>query len=81
MIPLNSTSERIRNAIVAAIPDAKVVVTPGGPGHFRLEVTSASFEGQSTIAKQRAVLQAIRELMAGDGAPVHAIDTLITKTP
>ncbi len=72
---------QLDEAIRAGIPDAEVVVTIGSPGHFSLEVTSASFEGQSLLQKQRSVYSTIKDLMAGDAAPVHAIDRLETKVP
>ncbi|MBS2034057.1 BolA family transcriptional regulator [bacterium] len=45
--------------------------SPGtGESHFEVELTSASFEGMSKVARQRAVYQTLREEMAG---PVHAL--------
>ncbi len=77
MININ---ESIRDSIVVAIPDA-VVHVQGSGGHFVIEVTSAVFEGKSLLQKQRLVYRSIKELMAGDSAPVHAVDTLVTKLP
>ena len=71
----------LRTAIAAALPDARVQVTPSSPGHFEIEVVSAAFAGKSMLQQQQLVYGAIRELMAGDSAPVHAIDRLRTKTP
>jgi stress-induced morphogen len=72
---------QIEAAILGAIPDAKVVVDQPSGGHFTIEVESTVFEGKSLLAKQRLVYSAIKELMAGDHAPVHAVDKLITKLP
>lgn len=72
---------QIEAAILGAIPDAKVVVDQPSGGHFTIEVESIVFEGKSLLAKQRLVYSAIKELMAGDHAPVHAVDKLITKLP
>lgn len=72
---------QIEAAILGAIPDAKVVVAQPSGGHFTIEVESPVFEGKSLLAKQRLVYSAIKELMAGDRAPVHAVDKLITKIP
>lgn len=72
--------EEIENAVKSAIPDAEVEVEGGG-GHFALRVVSPIFEGKNRVARQRLVLGALKELMAGDRAPVHAIDRLITETP
>lgn len=71
--------EEIRALIVAALPDADVEVQTGGGGHYALRVRSAAFEGKNRVAQQRMVLSAIKSLMDGDMAPVHAIDTLITE--
>ena len=49
----------------------------GGESHFRVEIVSAAFEGQSRIARQRLVYQALKdELDAG----LHAL-ALTTLTP
>jgi len=70
----------IENAVRGAIPDAKVHADGGG-GHYVVEVVSPVFEGKSTLQRHRLVLSALAPLMAGDAAPVHAVDTLIAKTP
>ncbi len=50
---------------------------PGGESHFRVEIVSAVFEGQSRIARQRRVYEILAdELEAG----VHALG-LKTLTP
>ena len=71
-------SERIKAAIEAAIEDAHVVVKCGSPGHFEIDVTSTIFEGKSMVKQQQLVYAAIKDLMAGDNAPVHAVDRLRT---
>jgi stress-induced morphogen len=73
--------DQLRRAIVTALPDAVVVVTPGSPGHFSLVVTSGAFAGQGRLARQKLVYQAIAGLMQGERAPVHAIDNLKTLAP
>ena len=72
-------SAALRAAIVDALPDARVAVTPNSPGHFEIEVASPAFAGKSMVQQQQLVYGAIKQLMAGDGAPVHAIDRLRTK--
>jgi len=72
-----SITDAIREAIVAAIADADVLVSGGG-GHFSIEVTSAVFAGKNRVESQRLVYGAIAHLMKGDLAPVHAVDTLRT---
>ncbi|MBL4689293.1 MAG: BolA family transcriptional regulator [Nannocystaceae bacterium] len=67
----------IKEAIAAEIEPAKIEVEGGG-GHYRIEVMSTAFDGKSRVAKQRMVLSAIAHLMKGDGAPVHAVDSVKT---
>lgn len=71
----------LHEAVASQLPDAAIEVTIGSPGHYSLAVTSAEFAGKTPVAKQRLVYSAIRHLMAGDSAPVHAIDKLITRDP
>ena len=71
----------LRRAVQAALPDADVEATAGSPGHFSLHVVSAAFAGLPRVRQQQRVYAAIAHLMAGDAAPVHAIDQLITRTP
>ena len=68
----------LREAILGAIPGASIDVTPGSPGHFEIRVASKSFAGQSMVQQQQRVYAAIKDLMAGDTAPVHAVDRLRT---
>ena len=42
----------------------------GGETHFDVTVVSAAFEGRSRVARQRLVLDALSEELAG---PVHAL--------
>ena len=70
----------IKSKILEAIPDA-VVTVDGGGGHFTIEVTSVVFEGKNTLQRQRMVYKAIWDLMAGDNAPLHAVDSMVCKTP
>jgi stress-induced morphogen len=68
----------LRQAIETAIGGATVEVIPASPGHFEINVTSETFAGQSMVQQQQRVYAAIKELMRGDDAPVHAIDRLQT---
>lgn len=72
--------EALRAAIVERIPDAQVEVSGGG-GHYTLAVVSTAFAGKGLVDAQRLVYGAIAHLMKGDDAPVHAIDSLRTRTP
>lgn len=78
--PPSETSERIREAVEAAIPGSRVEATGMG-GHFEIRVVSEVFEGKSTLAKHRLVLGAIADLMKGEDAPVHAVDKIETLLP
>jgi BolA protein len=49
----------------------------GGESHFRVEIVSAAFEGQSRIARQRLVYQALKDELDGG---LHAL-ALTTLTP
>lgn len=73
-----SIADALEQAILKAVPDAKVEVITSGGGHYSLQVRSPSFKDRSTLERHRMVYGAIAPLMAGDAAPVHAIDTLKT---
>ena len=75
-----SVIDALRGAIEESIPNAKAVVLGGG-GHFQIEVISSAFDGKSLLERQRLVYGAIGHLMRGDTAPVHAVDSLKTRTP
>ena len=53
----------------------------GGGGHYTIAVTSEAFRGKGLVESQRMVYGAITHLMAGDLAPVHAVDSLKTRVP
>ena len=52
----------------------------GGGGHFSIDIASPAFAGKNMLASHRMVLQAIEHLMRGDLAPVHAVDSIKTRT-
>ena len=74
----DSVQDGIKSAICAALPDAEVQVSGSGGGHFTIAVASAAFAGKSTMESHRLVYAAIAPLMKGEGAPVHAVDSLKT---
>lgn len=75
-----SVIEQATAAIQDALPGAAVSVRGGG-GHFEIEVSAEQFAGKRLLERQRLVLSAIAHLMKGDAAPIHAVDTLVCKTP
>ena len=75
-----SIIDAVRAAIERQIPDSRAEVNGGG-GHFNIEVTSPVFAGKNMLESQRMVYGAIANLMKGDRAPVHAVDSLKTRTP
>ena len=71
--------EQIKQAIEKSIPDSRAMI--GGDGrHFEIRVVSKEFHGKRTLEKQRMVYSALKELMDGSNAPVHAIAKLETLT-
>lgn len=50
---------------------------PGGESHFRVEVVSPAFEGQSRVARQRRIYEILADELRGG---VHAL-ALTTLTP
>lgn len=75
-----SIEDAITTAIKAKMPDAAVEVSGGG-GHWRIGVVSTAFADKSMLEQQRLVLGAIKHLLAGNSPPIHAVDSLTTKTP
>lgn len=74
-----SVTEAVKKAIEEAIEGSKAEVTGEG-GHFSIVVTSRTFEGKSMLRSHQMVLAAIAHLMKGDTAPVHAVDSLKTRS-
>jgi acid stress-induced BolA-like protein IbaG/YrbA len=73
-----SVTDAVKKAVEEKIPGSVAEVTGGG-GHYNVVVTSKAFEGKSMLESHRLVLGAIAHLMAGDMAPVHAVDSIKTK--
>jgi acid stress-induced BolA-like protein IbaG/YrbA len=75
-----SIPDAVTTSIQSKMPDAKVEVSGGG-GHWSIAVVSTAFEGKSLLEKQRMVMSAIKHLLDGASPPIHAVDSLVTKTP
>ena len=73
-------TEQVQACILEALPGAEVEVQ-GASGHFDIVVRWEQFEGQRILQRQRVVYRAIKHLMAGDDAPVHAVDRMVCDTP
>lgn len=73
-------AQQLAQAIERALPGSRAGVQIGSPGHFELEVTSSALVGLSRVKQQQTVYAAIAHLMAGDEAPVHAIDRMTIRT-
>jgi acid stress-induced BolA-like protein IbaG/YrbA len=82
-LPEGATGEQVCAAVKAALEEsitgATAVVRMGSPGHFEIEVVGAVFAGKSRLESQRLVLSSIKHLMAGQTAPVHAVDKMVTR--
>jgi acid stress-induced BolA-like protein IbaG/YrbA len=76
----DEVARQLGDAIRSALPGAAVAVEAGSPGHFELTVRSSALAGLSRVKQQQAVYAAIAHLMAGDAAPVHAIDRMTIQT-
>ncbi len=61
----DGVAEQIEAAIRAAVPDAQVLVTAGGVGHFEVSVVAEVFRGKSMVQQHQLVYRAITPLMAG----------------
>jgi acid stress-induced BolA-like protein IbaG/YrbA len=75
-----SVEDAIRTSIQAQLPDAVVQVSGAG-GHYNIDVVSVEFAGKSMLQNQRLVLSSIKHLINGSQPPVHAVDSLKTRTP
>jgi acid stress-induced BolA-like protein IbaG/YrbA len=69
--------DAIRDALQNSIPQCTAHVSGGG-GHYSIEAIAPGFASLNRLESQRTVLRAIGHLMQGDGAPVHAVDSIKT---
>jgi acid stress-induced BolA-like protein IbaG/YrbA len=74
-------SGELRSAISAVLPEAEVEVRLASPGPYEIDVCAEAFQGKTLVQQQQVVYGAIMRFMAGDDAPVHAIDRMRTRTP
>lgn len=73
------SEQEIKQRIMAAFPDAKIVVQDltGGQDHYQVEVISEAFTGLAPLARHRKVYAVFHDVMGG---ALHAL-SLNTKTP
>ncbi len=71
---------QMAHAIKKNLDGAKITVDNRGGGHFAVTVVWQGFAGKNTLMKHRAVLGAIKHLMSGADAPVHAVDQIDART-
>lgn len=75
-------AQHIETLIREAFPDATVIVSDiaGDGAHFAAEVIDESFRGMNRVQQQRAVYAALKGMMDGNSADLHAL-ALTTKAP
>jgi len=69
-------SSEIKQRIEQAILNSIVEVSSAGNRHYSISVSSTAFEDLTQVKQHQMVYAAIKDLMAGDLAPIHAIDQL-----
>ncbi len=73
-------SSKIKSRIEKSILNAQAEVLSTGNRHYSLSVSSDSFNGLTQVKQHQLVYAAIKDLMAGDDAPIHAIDKMDIQT-
>jgi stress-induced morphogen len=76
------SASEIERLIRDALPDAKVEVQnlAGDNIHFAATVVAEEFRGKNRVQQQRLVNQALKTIMEGSNAPLHAL-ALQTSAP
>ncbi|MEO1494997.1 MAG: BolA family transcriptional regulator [Pseudomonadota bacterium] len=72
----------IERLILETFPNAKVEIRDlaGDNNHFAATVIDESFRGKNRVQQQRMVNAALKEILDGPGAPLHAL-ALTTSAP
>ncbi len=73
-------SSEIKKRIEESIENSQAKVICGGNKHYSLTVVSDSFNGLTQVKQHQLVYAAIKDLMAGNDAPIHAIDQMNLQT-
>ena len=74
-----SETERL---ILATFPDATIEIQDlaGDNNHWAATVIDESFRGKNRVQQQRMVNAALKEILEGNNAPLHAL-ALTTRAP
>ncbi len=72
----------IRERLLGAFPGAEIELRDltGTRDHWGCTVITEAFEGLGLVGRHQAVYACLNDLMAGDSAPIHALQ-LNTLTP
>ena len=75
-------ASEIERLILATFPDAKVEIQDlaGDNNHWAATVIDESFRGKNRVQQQRMVNAALKEILEGNNAPLHAL-ALTTRAP
>ncbi len=71
-------TQKIRDALEATDVQVQGAYDDPNGSHISIQVVSAKFEGKRAVQRQQLVYKAIWEELQG---PVHAVDSMICKTP
>ena len=76
------TAAEIARLIHQTFPDAEVKIDDlaGDGNHYRATVIDEAFRGKNRVQQQRMVNEALKEILEGANAPLHAL-ALQTSAP
>ena len=68
-------ASKISRLILDAFPEAKVTIKDlaGDGNHYAAEVVYAGFEGMNRVQQQRAVYDALKDIISGPNGELHAL--------
>lgn len=75
-------ASEIERLILATFPNAQVEIQDlaGDNNHWAATVIDESFRGKNRVQQQRMVNAALKEILEGQNAPLHAL-ALTTRAP
>lgn len=75
-------ASEIERLILETFPDAKVEIRDlaGDNNHYAATVVDESFRGKNRVQQQRMVNTALKDILEGANAPLHAL-ALTTSAP